>query len=123
MNGSRRRCCPCCGRQTDSSPMPPARSMAATRSPSCGNQRRPIAPGLLLTSFPPCRRGPADHDDPPDHHDRDPRLMSAGAVLPPGAGRRTAGGSLDATVKMTMDYPASTSTFEVVIGPGFDVGA
>jgi len=24
---------------------------------------------------------------------------------------------------MTMDYPALTSTFEVVIGPGFDVGA
>ena len=33
--------------------------------------------------------------------------MSAGAVLPPGAGRRITGGSLDATVKMTMDYPAS----------------
>jgi len=49
--------------------------------------------------------------------------MPAGAVLPPGAGRRITGGSLDATVKMTMDYPASASTFEVVIGPGFDVGA
>jgi hypothetical protein len=30
----------------------------ATRSPSSGNQRRPLAPGLLLTSFPPCRRAP-----------------------------------------------------------------
>jgi len=49
--------------------------------------------------------------------------MPAGAVLPPGAGRRITGGSLDATVKMTMDYPVSASTFEVIIGPGFDVGA
>lgn len=40
-----------------------------------------------------------------------------------GEGRRIVGGSLDATVKMTLDHPALTSTFEVVIGPGFDVGA
>jgi mannose-6-phosphate isomerase-like protein (cupin superfamily) len=33
------------------------------------------------------------------------------------------GGSLDASVKMTLDHPALTSTFEVVVGPGFDVGA
>ena len=49
--------------------------------------------------------------------------MSAGLVLPPGAGRRIVGGSLDATVKMTTDHPALTSSFEVVIAPGFDVGA
>ena len=49
--------------------------------------------------------------------------MSAGVVHPPGGGRRIVGGSLDATVKMTGEYPALTSTFEIVIGPGFDVGA
>jgi quercetin dioxygenase-like cupin family protein len=48
---------------------------------------------------------------------------SNGVVLESGDGRRIVGGSLDATVKMTLDYPALTSTFEVVIGPGFDVGA
>jgi uncharacterized RmlC-like cupin family protein len=49
--------------------------------------------------------------------------MSGGVIHPPGAGRRIVGGSLDATVKMTMDHPALTSTFEIVIGAGFDVGA
>lgn len=49
--------------------------------------------------------------------------MPDGVVLPPGGGRRIVGGALDASVKMTMDNPASTSTFEVVIAPGFDVGA
>ena len=49
--------------------------------------------------------------------------MPGGLVLPPGGGRRIIGGKLDATVKMTGDYPALTSTFEIVIGPGFDVGA
>jgi hypothetical protein len=37
-------------------------------------------------------------------------------LLAAGEGRRIVGGSLDATVKMTLDGPASTSTFEVVIG-------
>jgi hypothetical protein len=46
-----------------------------------------------------------------------------GVVLAAGEGRRIVGGGLDATVKMTLDHPALTSTFEVVIGPGFDVGA
>ena len=43
--------------------------------------------------------------------------------MPPGAGRHIVGGGLDATVKMTMDYPALTSTFEIVVNPGWDVGA
>ncbi len=43
--------------------------------------------------------------------------------MPPRAGRRIAGGGLDATVKMTMDFPALTSTFEIVVNPGWDVGA
>jgi mannose-6-phosphate isomerase-like protein (cupin superfamily) len=49
--------------------------------------------------------------------------LTAGVVLLHGAGRRITGGSLDATVKITTDHPALTSAFEVVIGPGFDVGA
>lgn len=49
--------------------------------------------------------------------------MSEGVVLPPGGGRRILGGRLDATVKMTADYPAATSSFEVVVTPGWDVGA
>lgn len=44
-------------------------------------------------------------------------------MLPPGGGRRIVGGALDATVKMTSDYPALTSSFEMVIPPGYDVGA
>ena len=44
-------------------------------------------------------------------------------MLPPGAGRLIVGGGLNATVKMTMDYPALTSTFEIVVNPGWDVGA
>ena len=52
-----------------------------------------------------------------DTHDPALRSTSAGAVLPPGGGRRIVGGALDATV-MTMDHPALTSTFDVVIAPG-----
>ena len=48
--------------------------------------------------------------------------MSEGVMLPPGAGRRIVGGGLDATVKMTSDYPALTSTFEIVVNPSWDVG-
>lgn len=49
--------------------------------------------------------------------------MSEGVMLSPGAGRRIVGGGLDATVKMTTAYPALTSTFEIVVRPGWDVGA
>jgi mannose-6-phosphate isomerase-like protein (cupin superfamily) len=49
--------------------------------------------------------------------------MTDGIMLGPGEGRRIAGGALDATVKSTMDEPALTSTFEMVIPPGYDVGA
>jgi|SRR5581483_204598 len=48
--------------------------------------------------------------------------MTDGVVLPPGAGRRIAGGGLDATVKVGSDL-APFSTFEVVLPPGYDVGA
>jgi oxalate decarboxylase/phosphoglucose isomerase-like protein (cupin superfamily) len=46
-----------------------------------------------------------------------------GLMLPPGGGRRILGGALDATIKITSDYPALTSSFEMVIPPGYDVGA
>ena len=49
--------------------------------------------------------------------------MSEGLMLPPGAGRKIVGGGLDATVKTTTSYPALTSTFEMKIRPGWDVGA
>jgi quercetin dioxygenase-like cupin family protein len=49
--------------------------------------------------------------------------MSEGVMLRPGEGRRIAGGALDATVKVTMSEPALMSTFEMVIPPGYDVGA
>lgn len=48
---------------------------------------------------------------------------SQGVLLPRGGGCRIVGGALDTSVKMTMDHPALTSTFEVVIAPGFDIGA
>ena len=49
--------------------------------------------------------------------------MAGGIMLLPGQGRRLAGGALDATVKSTLSTPALTSTFEMVIPPGYDVGA
>ncbi len=51
------------------------------------------------------------------------RLVTDGVVLPPGGGRRIAGGNLDATVKMTAGHPALTSSFEITVAPGWDVGA
>jgi uncharacterized RmlC-like cupin family protein len=44
-------------------------------------------------------------------------------MLAPGGGRRIVGGALDATVKMTSDHPALTSSCEMVVPPGYDVGA
>ena len=49
--------------------------------------------------------------------------LAEGIVLPPGGGHHIQGGGLDATVKSTMDHPALTSSFEVVLPPGYDVGA
>ena len=49
--------------------------------------------------------------------------MADGIMLLPGQGRRIAGGALDATVKSTLSTPALTSTFEMIIPPGYDVGA
>jgi len=49
--------------------------------------------------------------------------MLEGLMLPPGAGRLIAGGGLQATLKVPGGNPALASTFEVVVPPGFDVGA
>lgn len=49
--------------------------------------------------------------------------MSDGIMLSPGDGHRIKGGALDATVKSRMDAPALTSSFEMIIPPGYDVGA
>ncbi len=49
-----------------------------------------------------------------------------GLMLEPGAGRLIAGGSIHATLKVAGGaggHGALTSTFEVVVAPGFDVGA
>ena len=46
-----------------------------------------------------------------------------GIMLGPGEGERITGKGLDVTVKSTMEEPALTSSFEVVIPPGYDVGA
>jgi quercetin dioxygenase-like cupin family protein len=49
--------------------------------------------------------------------------MADGLMLPPGAGRLIAGGGLQAILKVPGGNPALASTFEVVVPPGFDVGA
>ena len=46
-----------------------------------------------------------------------------GLMLAPGEGRVFAGGPMRATLKVPGGADASTSTFEIVIQPGFDVGA
>lgn len=48
---------------------------------------------------------------------------SEGIMLAPGEGERIVGKGLDVTVKSTMEERAMTSSFEVVIPPGYDVGA
>jgi quercetin dioxygenase-like cupin family protein len=49
--------------------------------------------------------------------------MADGLMLPSGAGRLIAGGGLQATLKVPGGNAALASTFEVVVPPGFDVGA
>jgi quercetin dioxygenase-like cupin family protein len=49
--------------------------------------------------------------------------MSAGAMLPPGAGRVIAGGGLHATLKVAGGDHALASTLEIVVPPRYDVGA
>lgn len=49
--------------------------------------------------------------------------MSQGLMLEPGAGRRITGGGLNVTLKTGHAQGAVASTFEVMVPPGFDVGA
>jgi len=49
--------------------------------------------------------------------------LSGGLLLPPGDGRVIAGGALRAVLKVGNADTARASTFEVVVPPGFDVGA
>lgn len=44
-------------------------------------------------------------------------------MLGPGEGRRIRGGALDATLKVAGGPGVITSTFEIVVPPGYDVGA
>jgi quercetin dioxygenase-like cupin family protein len=52
-----------------------------------------------------------------------PATTRAGAMLPPGAGRVIAGGGLHATLKVAGGPNALTSTFEIAVPAGYDVGA
>ena len=45
------------------------------------------------------------------------------AMLPPGSGRVIQGGGLHATLKIAGGRQALASTFEIVVPPGYDVGA
>lgn len=49
--------------------------------------------------------------------------MTNGKMLRPGEGRLIAGGGLHATLKVAGGSEALTSTFEVIVPPGYDVGA
>jgi quercetin dioxygenase-like cupin family protein len=52
--------------------------------------------------------------------------MPEGKMLPPGAGRLIAGGALHATLKISggpRGDGAVCSTFEIIVPPGYDVGA
>lgn len=49
--------------------------------------------------------------------------MPDGIALAPGLGRPIAGGALQATLKVGKEDTSLASTFEVVVPPGFDVGA
>jgi mannose-6-phosphate isomerase-like protein (cupin superfamily) len=46
-----------------------------------------------------------------------------GIMLAPGEGERIVGGGVNATVKVTTSQSAFASTFEVLVPPGYDVGA
>ncbi|MFJ6657052.1 cupin domain-containing protein [Streptomyces sp. NPDC091377] len=50
-------------------------------------------------------------------------VPSAGLVLPPGGGRTMAAAAQHVTFKVTGAHSRTASTFEVVVPPGFDVGA
>ncbi|MFC0596846.1 cupin domain-containing protein [Streptomyces palmae] len=49
--------------------------------------------------------------------------MSDGFILPPGAGRHISTGPQHVTFKVTGEHSRAASSFEVLVPPGFDVGA
>ncbi|TYK53160.1 cupin domain-containing protein [Actinomadura decatromicini] len=49
--------------------------------------------------------------------------MTDGLVIPPGAGRKFVTRAQEVTFKVTGDHSRTGSLFEVVVPPGFDVGA
>ena len=49
--------------------------------------------------------------------------MTDGFLLPPGGGESIMLGSMAVSVKVMADHAVSASTFEVIVPPGFDVGA
>lgn len=70
-------------------------------------------------------RRPAD-DLTPDEADRflfQGRDLRKGSMLGPGEGRLIRGGALHATLKVPGGAGAITSTFEILVPPGYDVGA
>ena len=46
-----------------------------------------------------------------------------GVIVPPGQGRRVATAAQDVTFKVTAAHGSLVSSFEVIVPPGFDVGA
>jgi|SRR5437660_8773703 len=49
--------------------------------------------------------------------------MSSGLIVPRGHGRPISTGGMDITYKVTSEHAKSASSFEVLVAPGFDVGA
>ncbi|MFI5530542.1 cupin domain-containing protein [Kitasatospora sp. NPDC051853] len=49
--------------------------------------------------------------------------MTEALIVPPGAGRRFVTRAHEVTFKVTGEHSRAASTFEVVVPPGFDVGA
>ncbi len=52
-----------------------------------------------------------------------PAAAAAGLMIPPGGGRQIVGGGLQATLKVSGGAGALTSTFEIILPDGYDVGA
>ena len=49
--------------------------------------------------------------------------MTDGLIIPPGQGKNFAAGGAEITFKVTAEQSATTSSFEIVVHPGYDVGA
>ena len=49
--------------------------------------------------------------------------MSDGFIVPPGQGKTLVGAGAEFTFKVTGEHATSTSCFEVLVPPGYDVGA